>query len=373
MTYVNRRALSAIVRGAATNVSARRLKTWAGFATAWMGLRSMWRVGAAVDDALYPEWEEQEVREPVFIFANGRSGTTMLHRLLGMDEEQFAGFKLYQSMFNVVAVRKALQAIDQSPLAPAGRALVDLINEKVFTGWEGIHEMGIDKEEEDEATFAIALETATVSLLNPFMEGYEELGAVDDLPDDERIAFMDFYEEALKKHLYASGGDKRFLNKNVFFAVRAKAMLERFPDARFLYLVRHPYQALPSWLNMFYEKWRTHSPELPHDSPQARTLAEMSFRYYRAALELIEEMPARNLRVVQYDDLIADPQGVVEGIYEWMGLEMTPAYRARLDAMTERQRRYKSKHTYSLEQFGLTREWVYESCPEVFEHFGFEP
>lgn len=371
-TYVNRSTQKSIVRGFIEHASPGRIRALAGFTAAWVGFRAMHRLGNVLDDALYPEWEAQKVEQPVFIFANGRSGTTMLHRLLAFDTENFAGYKLYQSIVNAVAYRRQIDAIGNGPLAPVGEKAVDLINETFFSGWQGIHELGIDKEEEDEATFALALETSSISLLNPYIDGYERFGAIDTLSPADRRRFMDYYEARVKKHLYASGGNRRFLNKNVFFPVRSRAMLERFPDARFVYLVRHPYSSLPSWLNMFYEKWKTHSPELSYNSPQAKVLAQMSFTYYRSAMQLIDEMPAKNLHVVMYDDLVADPKKVVENLYDWMELPMSEDYASRLAEATQSQRKYKSNHRYSLEQFGLTKEWIYEQCPEVFARFDFE-
>ena len=370
--YVNRSAMKAITRAAAQSVSPRRVLTWGSFGAAWFGLRALLKAGRAADEVLYPEWRDQPVRQPVFLFANGRSGTTMLHRLMSLDEANFAGFKLYQSIFSAVAYQRFFQAWDQSPLAPVGRAGVGLINRAFFNGWQGIHELGIDKEEEDEALFAYALNSSAVSLLNPYMEDYEDIGWLDGQPAEDRRRFMDFYEATLKKHLFAAGPEKRFLNKNVFFAPRIKTMRERFPDARFIYLVRHPYEALPSWLNMFYEKWVSHSPELAHDSPQAKTLAQMSFAFYRYVLEVRKQIPEEQLHFVRYADLVRDPKGEVERVYAWLGLELTPAYRAVLDEATSKQRKYKSKHRYSLAQFGLSEQDIYDELKDVFEAFGFE-
>jgi len=41
---------------------------------------------------------QQKIEAPVFIFGNARSGTTLLHSLMSLDEERFASMKLYQSI-----------------------------------------------------------------------------------------------------------------------------------------------------------------------------------------------------------------------------------------------------------------------------------
>lgn len=184
---------------------------------------------------------------------------------------------------------------------------------------------------------------------------------------------MDFYEDTLKRHLYAWGRGRTFLNKNVFFTPRVRAMAERFEDARFIYMVRHPYESLPSFLDMFHEKWITHSPHIDHDSPEARALAELAFDYYRYALECERDMPKERYLVVRYEDLIADPKAEVERVYREFGWTMNDAFAARLAEVKAKQRSYESTHEYSLEQFGLTKERVYAELKDVFDHFGYEP
>ncbi|MEM9066882.1 MAG: sulfotransferase [Myxococcota bacterium] len=369
--YLNRRTLKQVARSAAKHVSPRRALTWAGFGSAWVSLRTLNRVARRLDDVLYPAWQTQPVRQPVFIFANGRSGTTMLHRLLALDEDHFARYKLYQSMFSAVSTQRLIQALDGAPVVgKLGRRGVELINQTFFSGWEGIHELGINKEEEDEATFVLAMESPTISLLNPFTEDYARMGWLDHASSDQQRDFMDYYEAVVKKHLFAYGPGKHFLTKNVFTTPRLKTILARFPDARFVYLVRDPCRALPSWLNMFFEKWVTHSPELEHQSPQVRELAEMCFAYYRYMLDVRAEIPKENLTFVLYDDLVREPVQVVERLYGWLDFEMTEAYRARLAEFGAKQRRYKSTHRYSLAQFGLSEEWVRAQIPEVFATFG---
>lgn len=373
--YVNLENARAIADAAFRHLSPRRAVTWSGFTAGFLSLRSLVGIGRSIDDVAFPQWRDQPVEQPVFIFANGRSGTTFLHRLMGLDEEHFAGFKLYQSIFSAVSLQRAFEGVANGPLGPLARHGIDAINDTFFrdTVWDGIHAMGIDVEEEDETTFVYGFESPTVSLLNPFMRDYTQMTWLDGASKSRRERFMDFYEATVKKHLYAVGGERRFLNKNVFFAPRVRTVLERFPDARFVYLVRHPFDALPSFMSMFYEKWQTHSPELTRASPQANEMMSMGYAYYRAAAKLTRELPAANLRVVRYEDLAADPRSVVEGLYAWMGLPMSSAYRTRLHDATDQQRGYQSRHRYSLEQFGISRDDVRRELADVFETFALDP
>jgi hypothetical protein len=52
---------------------------------------------------------------------------------------------------------------------------------------------------------------------------------------------------------------------------------------------------------------------------------------------------------------------------------LTPDYQKVLGAETERARKYKSRHTYSLEQSGLSSDRIQEDYRDILERFNFEP
>ncbi len=347
----------------------------AGLTTAFSAVRVLTKLGHALDDRLFPEWRSQEVTEPVFIFANPRSGTTMMHRLISFDEERWATWNTYHSFSQSVSARRLinrLAEIDEASLGGTLRKGVNLINDTFFGGWDGIHKLGIDKAEEDEASFALTAMSNTWSLIAPDLAPMKTCADLDGAPDAFRAEFQDWYEGVQMRHLFGDGPEKRILHKSVFFSHRARTILERHPDARLIYMVRHPYESLPSFLNMWFEKWATHQPGLPRACEAARQHAEFAAEMYDRALPLLDELPAENLKVVRYDALVRDPGKTVEEIYEWLGIEPSDEFRARLAEATAAQRAYTSTHSYALEDFGLDRAWVQDRMANVFERFGFE-
>jgi hypothetical protein len=374
--YLNRAAVREIIGVARHHLSPRRAWIWLGYAVGFFTIRGLLDLSRWIDDLLWPGIAQQKIEEPVFIFGNARSGTTLLHRLMSLDEERFASMKLYQSIFCAVSLRRSVGALgrfdEHLPGRPL-RRLVDIVNRKVFSAWVGIHEMGIDKAEEDESLFALSLMTPAAVLLFPYLDDLPGLTRFDDLPADERRRFMDYYEDALRRHLFASGGERAFLNKNALFAPRLRSMFERFPDARFVYLLRHPFDAIPSFLDMFHSKWITHSPEIGADSPEARALARLAIDHYRYALDCRKFVPADRFIIVRYDDLVAEPRRTVEALYRRLGIDMSPSFRERLGEALASQRSFSSGHSYSLEQFGLSEQVIYKELEGVFAEFGFEP
>lgn len=342
-------------------------------------LRGLVAAGRRVDDVLYPGWRDQPVREPFFIFANARSGTTLLHRLMSYDTERFTYSKLYESLFQSVAIHRLIDAgisVDARLGRPVGDAVLR-VDERIFRVWKDIHPMGINQAEEDEAYFVFSLLTPGLYPFFPYPRELERVSWLDRLGDDVVDAVMDDYEGAVKRLLYVQGlrdgkPNRQLLSKSVFLQGRLDAFRERFPDGRFVYLVRHPYESIPSFVSMFVAIWRLHSPEILDDSDEARALAKIAIDFYRRGLEARKQFSPSQFLTVKYADLTADPGATVRRIYGHFGMDVTPGFAEVLDAETAKARRYRSKHRYSLAQYGLTKADIHGPLAEAFDELGFE-
>jgi len=183
---------------------------------------------------------------------------------------------------------------------------------------------------------------------------------------------MWYYKDCLKRHLYASRGKRTLLNKNVLFSGRLHMILDAFPDARIVNLVRDPCQAVPSMISMWHSAWQAHSPEIAEDSPQCRSVAEIGIGYYRYAMKAKQEFPKEQFLSLRYNDLIQSPKKTVERVYRHFSMEISQAFSARLSEMEAESRTYTSRHRYSLEQYGLSKDVVLRRLQPVFEAYGFE-
>jgi omega-hydroxy-beta-dihydromenaquinone-9 sulfotransferase len=129
-----------------------------------------------------------------------------------------------------------------------------------------------------------------------------------------------------------------------------------FPAARYVHIVRDPREAIPSAVSLFYAMWQTHSPTIAPNSPATRALADMFLKHYRLLCDEGQKQPRESWVTVRFESLVADPVGTVSGIYDALGLEMTTRFRERLELAAADGRRFKSRHSYDLERFGLTEE-----------------
>lgn len=328
-----------------------------------------------LDHVFWRQFRQQNVTSPVFVVSNPRSGTTYLHRLMCLDEERFTYLKLWQTIFPSVAFYRAVRAVgavDRRVGAPLAK-LVAWSEKRFFGGWEGVHNMGFSAAEEEEAYFVHTWVTPAMMMFYPFVDELEGLSILDDMPEDVRRKVMGFHRESVQRHLHATGDNRSFLSKNVICSGRIHSLLDVYPDARIVQIVRHPYEALPSFCSMFSIPWKVHSPEIAKDSHEARYWARLGVRFYLHTHRALQSLPKGRVASVRYDQLIEDPVQTVLSVYEQLGLEVSDAFRARLEKEGARRgRSYERKHSYSLEEFGLTPEWIQEELREVFDYWGFE-
>lgn len=328
-------------------------------------------LGRMLDTLLFRGWRKQQIIAPVFIIATPRSGTTAMQRLLALDEANFRPLLMYEMILGSVTwirVVRALAAVAQ-PLGRCG----DLIGRFFFGKWDDRHRIRLDLPEEDETIFVYTFASEAIYLLFPYIDRLPEAGFTDILPERDRDAIMRFYKTTVQRLLYVSGGEKTLLAKSTSGLGRIKTLQRAFPDARFIHLVRHPAESIPSHVSVFYPTWAAHSPEIAKASPTSRAYAGLAASWYRHMLREAPTIPERQYIRVMYTDFVADPEATVRRIYDRFGLTLTPGYAARLREETIAFRHYRSTHHYTLAEYGLDDAWLEAEVGDVMRAYGFRP
>lgn len=326
-----------------------------------------------IDEIFYPAYRKVTIKEPVFIVANPRSGTTYLHRLLCMDTGHFTYMKFAHTFYPTVSfVRLAMrvQKIDRFFGGFISKTL-NALDKKLYGGWEDIHAMGFNKAEEDEAIFASMGMSPGLMILFPFSHLVKDTWSLDHAPDEVKTKVMDAYESSLKRFVYATGQHQVYLCKNVMSSGRLQCLMERFPDARLVYIARNPLEALPSFVSMFTAMYPIHSPGLPANSPAFKEWAELGSRFYDAYLRVLQNLPSGQLYSLKYDDLIANPEETIKKIYLHFGWNLSSSFLRKLQEERLRSVSYRSRHTYSLEKYGITSAELQARNAEIFNRFEF--
>src|SRR6185436_9504175 len=185
----------------------------------------------------------QKVTNPVFVIAPPRSGTTLVQNLLSLDDQRFVHLKMYQTIFPSVFYQRLFDAViwvDRTLGSPFS-TLLGWCEKRWFGGWDDLHKLRLNQPEEDDALFLYAFESEAIFMLFPFVEELWEAGFPDALPPDQRRKLMKYYRSCLQRHLYANGPTKTLLSKATQSSGTVLSLMEEFPDARFITIVRHPY------------------------------------------------------------------------------------------------------------------------------------
>jgi len=331
-------------------------------------------VGRALDHIFFPRFKKQHVRQPVFVIAPPRSGTTLVQNLLSLDQDRFVHLKMYQTIFPCVCYQRVFDAlgwIDQTLGRPFERAL-GWCEKKWFGGWDAMHKMRLNQPEEDDALFLYAFASEAIFMLFPFVRELWEAGFPDALPEADRNKLMRYYRSCLQRHLYANGPDRTLLSKATQSSGTVESLRKEFPDARFITIVRHPYRSVASHVSLFVPVWKAHSPDIAKDGPVAKAYAGLAVAWYQHLYAFRNHVAPEQYYCIDYRDLVRNPRETIERLYQHFGWQLSDTCRARLDDATRRQREFKSLHEYTLEEFGLSKQWIQQELGEIMDFYKLE-
>jgi len=325
-----------------------------------------------LDEVFFPKYHRQEVKQPVFIIGNPRSGTTFLHQLMNEDVETFTSFKVWELIFAPsILQRKMIWGsirIAKWIGAPVQKILRSF--NKRMSKRTKAHAIRIDAAEEDDHILIHSWSSATLWPLYPIPEELLPYFYFDrDLPRSQQDRVMRQYKNMVQRHLYAHGGKLTLLSKNPAQSPKIASLLRTFPDARFINLARNPIETLPSMMDYMATGWRLFCDPV-EEYPHQKDFFEVMGFYYRYPMEFFKDKPD-TCYFIRYDNLIQRPQQIVSEVYEFLELEISPSYALRLEQGAEKSKHFHSEHTYTVENMNITTQQIEDEFLDVFKFYEF--
>jgi hypothetical protein len=101
-------------------------------------------------------------------------------------------------------------------------------------------------------------------------------------------------------------------------------------------------------------------------------LYQASCHLYRSFYDLRKrkEIPAENLRILPYPRLMTDFEETMNELVDFLEIAPDPSFYRTVKEQAEKQRDYKSAHTYSLEKWGLTEDRIRNDLAFVYQEYG---
>jgi hypothetical protein len=333
------------------------------------------RVCFLLDEIFFPKYRQQEVREPIFIIGNPRSGTTFLHRLMFKDTETFTAFTVWELVLAPSIIqRKIIWALIKTGklIGYPIRRVENSINKHINPSKnKSAHTIKMNEAEEDEHILIHNWTSESLWAIYPFKDEVLPYFYFDrDIPKPKQRKIMNFYKNMIQRHLYAHGGNKILLSKNPPHSSKLSALMETFPDARFINLLRTPFEVIPSTLDFMSIGWNILCDPL-EPYPFKDELFEVLKFYYLYPAAFFKDKNNR-CNFIKYEHLVQHPDEIVEDLYAWLELEYSDKFKEIVARETKAARRYQSQHEYSIDEMGLTEERIAKEFEEVLRYYEFD-
>lgn len=252
--------------------------------------------------------EDLTNKPPVFILGHWRSGTTHVHYLFHKDP-QFGTLSNYQSfLFNIAMLSKSWLKFLLSPLMPETRPQD---NVRVDTDLPA---------EEEQPLSIMSTKTGFHTWSFPSNRSYfDKYNTFKGISEDEKKAWQKDYLLVLKNISYYNGG-KRLVLKNPHNTSRVKELLELFPDAKFVFIHRNPYDVFASTRHLIFRAVRIQFLEfVSHEQIEDMIMYffERTMKKYIAEKNLI---PKGNLVEVSFDEMETNSSSQISRMYQELSL-----------------------------------------------------
>jgi len=297
-------------------------------------------------------------KPPIFIIGHWRSGTTYLHNVMSQNKNLGYFTTLHSvsaSMF--LNFEKLLKPIVNGSL-PVKRPFddVDLNSE-------------VPQEEEYGVSCFTPISLIGGWMFPKHMEHYNRFACLQGVKKEQIESFKKAFLYVLKKEtLYRKG--KQLLTKNPANLGRIKLLLEMFPDAKFIHIVRNPYpvhQSMMKLMSILIPLYALNN--LPTIEKTEKIMMDLYSEIYRKYLNERKLIPPGNHTEVKYEDFIKNPLNETKRIFSDLGLSGFKEYEQAFKDYI------KTQDTIKIDSYDFKdklKEKIYKEWGFTFEEFGYE-
>jgi hypothetical protein len=296
--------------------------------------------------ATSPLVEQQRIVAPVFIVGLPRTGTTHLHGLVSEDRANHAPLT-WEVMYPAASRSSAVAHARAQTDARLGWA------DRLAPEFMRIHPIAADLPQE-----CIAI-TAQVFMSIQFHTTHDVPSYQDWLERAPQRLGFDFHHRFLQhqqaKTTANRGTGTRWVLKAPGHLFALDGLLERYPDARIIHTHRDPLRVMASMASHATVLRRAFS-----DNADPRKIAaDWADRWARALAKFLavrDRAPAAQFLDINFESIESDPLGTVERVYDFLGWPLSTDARAAMQRFLAANPKNKhGVHSYTLEQFGLSR------------------
>ncbi len=286
--------------------------------------------------SIYKEKIEQHrlPEDPIIIIGHWRTGSTFLHQLLSMDT-------------NLVTSNVFQGSIPDSFLT--SRNSYEPIMGRALRGTRPMDQVKLSMDEPLEDEYAL-LRLCSYSPLERVIFPKKKTYFLKDFPgflpkgkklNEWKSALEYFYKKLTLEN------NKTILIKNPFHSLRMEVLNEIFPKARFIHIIRHPYNVVPSTIRMWDIVGTQNAMNNKWTKPSVKEVSEM----LNLMLQKIESdsglFPNNRFYEVKFEDLENDPLHEIKQIYKQLNVEFLERFEQQINKFLISVKDYQ-KNKYSI-------------------------
>ncbi len=288
----------------------------------------------------HPEIEDEKIEKPVWILGQGRTGTSILQKLLALDPANRT-LNTYDALFPVADEVPAGQPDPRIAKADQRMRMWNRVTPEVAT----IHDFGGDEPIETIMAEALSFQTPAWLNLCGLTPGYNahiaKTGAVPSLRYGLRVLKLIQWQNPGGRWILKSPDALKYITD----------VLKVFPDVRFVWAHRDPVLALASAVNMIGTLiWVRSDRKVESGIFDFLTDPAISGAELSRPIEWIENgvIPPNQLHNVHYKALMNDPLGAIGALYQALGIEFSAKTQAAIQNYVEAHpRSSRPPHRYS--------------------------
>ena len=279
--------------------------------------------------------ESRLEKPPIFIIGHWRSGTTLMHELLALDE-RFA----YPSNFDAFVPNHFL--ISRSFFYPIVKLLLP--------SKRPMDDMAIgaaSPQEDDFALCAYGAPTPYRRIAFPNRSNRYHLQLNLSLSDaQERLKLQKALEHFLKSLTMRYQG-KQLVLKSPPHTGRLKQLAQWFPQAKFVHMARQPEKIVPSTMRLWKLLDSLQGFQLPKydDTWLKNYIFECKDLMYQAYFSQRDEIPQNQLAEINFEALVESPVDVMRAVYEQLELDGFDKVQPKIEAYFDERKNHQTNPT----------------------------
>lgn len=266
----------------------------------------------------HPEIADQEIRQPIIIIGQGRSGTSFLQNTLSHNPDHGALLH-WEAMFPCPPPEAATYRSDPR-IQRADKLCTQWT--RVAPSFASMHELGGQLPFECMSIMAINF------MAPSFFDCMGQVASYDAMmfnPSwDWEPAFR--YHERVLKLLQWKNPRRHWVLKDPMHFDRMGTILKVYPDACFVWPHRDPVRCLASLVSIIGTvQWQRSDHPFKGGSLEYMTDPNLSAARFNAVIDQIErgEIPEKQMFHLFYQDLVADPLASLDRMYRHFGIPLT--------------------------------------------------